>query len=287
MSSDVNDGQEGPKQPSRRQFVVRSVQGAVAAGFVFSAADSQALSITRTTVPITGLPKGLSGLKIAFASDFHHSATVPIDAIGAAVDTLNSLSPDVIRLGGDYVTRTPEFYPAVFAELARLRAPSGVYAVPGNHEYWAGMPQFRRAISSSPIQDLTNRGFAVERGGGWLWIAGLDDNWGGAPDPAGALAGAPDGAPRVVFMHNPTLADDLPAGYADLILAGHTHGWQIYVPGVTRFFVPHESMRRYRAGFYQTPAGLMYVTRGVGLIGPPVRFWCRPEVVLFTLVAGL
>jgi hypothetical protein len=270
---------------SRRDFLVRSAQGAFAAAFVFSAANSQSLAVTRLTVRVKGLPAELSGYRIAFASDFHHGVSVPIDTVRAAVRTINALKPDVVLLGGDYVSILPQFYGPVMSELARLAAPDGVCAVPGNHEYWAGMPKYRSALAAiRSIRDLTNAGFEVTRGRANLWIAGLDDNWGGAPDANAAVSGAPEGVARIVFMHNPTLADELPQRYADLILAGHTHGWQIYIPGVTRFLIPHESMRRYRAGFYHTRAGLMYVTRGVGLIGLPVRLWCSPEVVLVTLM---
>ena len=267
--------------PSRREFMRKSLRGALAAGFVFSAADSQTLSITRNTLPLKGLSPVLSGFKIAFASDFHHGPLVPIEDIRNAVKMINGLFADVILLGGDYISKDTSYYDAVFAQLSRLSAPYGVYSVPGNHEYWTGVSTYTEKLARTPIVDLTNTGFTV-RGG--LYIAGLDDEWTGAPGADAAVSAAPAGVPRIVFTHNPCLADSLPPEYASLILAGHTHGWQVYVPMVTRWAMPIDTMRKYRAGYYRTPAGLMYVARGVGLYYMPLRFCASPEIVLFTLV---
>jgi hypothetical protein len=262
------------------------MQGAVAAGVVFTVGTSQNLDVTRMRFPVPGLPKPLSGFRVAFASDFHHGVYVPAETLRGAVDTINALRPHAILLGGDYVTASSTFFDSAFDELACLRAPHGVFSVPGNHEYWTSVSKYRKTLGRTRIVDLTNRGVALGASSAPLWVAGLDDDWGGGPDPSAAVAGAPHGACRIAFTHNPVTADELPPGYANLILAGHTHGWQVYVPGVTRFLIPSSSMRKYRAGFYDTPAGRMYVTRGVGTIGVPVRVWCRPEVVLVELAAA-
>lgn len=273
------------KSPSRRQFIKSTVYGAFAAGFVHSWAHSQTLGLTRLDVPIKGLGAEFAGFRIGYASDFHHSLAVPERTLRRAVKLLNDARPDIMLLGGDYVTVTATFMRRCMEILSELRAPEGVYAIQGNHDYWAGSGSYNRVIAESKtIKDFANQGLAIRRGSEALWIAGIDDNWGGSPDFHAAVEGAPEGAPRVVFTHNPTIVDELSEGYADLILAGHTHGWQIYIPGLTRLVVPNAGMpTKYRAGFVKTKAGLMYVTTGVGVIYPPVRFWCPPEVVLVTL----
>lgn len=274
-----------PLPPSRREFIVRTAQGACAGALVYSAADSQMLSVTRLRIPMERLPSEFAGFKIGFASDFHLGPAVPAATLRRAVELLNGAKPDVVLLGGDYVDEDSELVKRCMEILSGLRAREGVYSVQGNHDYWVGSGSYSAALAeSTSIKDLSKRGFAVRRSSGVLWIAGIDDNWGGNPDFSASIAGAPEGAPRVVFTHNPTLADELPEGYADLILAGHTHGWQIYVPWITRLFMPLESMRKYRAGFYKTKAGLMYVSRGAGVIYPFIRLWCSPEVVLITLI---
>ncbi|MCD6405129.1 MAG: metallophosphoesterase [Planctomycetes bacterium] len=270
------------KHLSRRRLLKRAVGGALAAGAVYSVGTSQVLDVTRLKVEIARLPAALDGLRVAFASDFHLGPHFPVEKVRASVDTIASLGADMILLGGDYVTRSREYMVPSLSEISRLGARYGVYAVPGNHDYWAGISDFHKAVSGTSITDLTNRGLPVSRAGEILWIAGLDDLWGGDPDAEAALAGKPKGAACIVLCHNPYSVDDLPPGSADLVLAGHTHGWQVYVPLLTRAFIPR-TMSRYRCGLYDTPAGPLYVTRGVGMISPPLRLWCRPEVVLIEL----
>ncbi len=269
-----------------------------AAGFVTLASGSLVrrrprIETSRLAVHMPRLPKRLEGLRIAFAADFHLSYIHPTFRVREAVNAIAALEADLVLLGGDYLTKPSHSFEAVIAQLATLDAPHGVFAVAGNHDYASGVFDLGEAVAHTHIQDLTNRGFAITSAPGHsdsidtdgaLWIAGLDDLWHGTPDVEAAMAGAPDGAPRILVSHNPYVADILPAGSADLILAGHTHGWQVYIPGVSRAFVPRHKAK-YRHGFYHTRAGRMYVTRGVGHSHVPVRLGSRPEVVLLTLVS--
>ncbi len=243
-------------------------------------------AVSRLTVEIEGLPARLSGLRIAFAADFHLSYIHPARKVRRAVKTLASLGADLILLGGDYLTNSRRSFDAVLSELFHLDAPGGVYAVPGNHDYASGVEDLGAAVAHTHITDLTNRGVAIPAGPDdpeeCLWLAGLDDLWHGDPDIDAALEGAPERAPRIILCHNPCTVDLLPDDCADLILAGHTHGWQIYIPGLSHVFVPEDTLR-YRHGFYDTPAGRMFVTRGVGHSHVPLRVKARPEVVLIEL----
>jgi predicted MPP superfamily phosphohydrolase len=254
-------------------------------------------AVSRITVEIEGLPSRLSGLKIAFAADFHLSYIHPTRKVRRAVRTLASLGADLILLGGDYLTNSRRSFDAVLSELFHLDAPGGVYAVPGNHDYASGIEDLGAAMAHTHITDLTNRGVAIPAGARrsgeshrpgadeseeCLWLGGLDDLWHGSPDIDAALEGAPEGAPRIILCHNPCTVDVLPDDCADLILAGHTHGWQIYIPGLSHVFVPEDTLR-YRHGFYHTRAGRMFVTRGVGHSHVPLRVRCKPEVVLIEL----
>jgi len=285
MEKTSKKSETATQRQSRRRILKRACLGVAAAGAAYTAGTSQLLDVTRVPFTVNRLGEGLNGLKVAFAADFHMGPHFPLAKVKAAVKKLSSLQPDIILLGGDYVTRSSARLEEVFAVLKRLHAPLGVYAVPGNHDYWSGMSDFATVLEGSSIANITNRAVRIERGGSSLWIAGLDDLWGGSPDPDAALADVPADAPRIVMCHNPYTVHDLPAASADFVLAGHTHGWQVYVPLVTRFLVPG-NMSKFRAGFYRTAAGVMYVTRGVGMIAPPIRLWCRPEIVLFELGTG-
>lgn len=266
---------------TRRLFLKRSAAVGAAGGLAGTFAASYALDEAHIDVPIASLPPALEGFKIAFAADFHLGRYFPLSAVESAVKKLSAFEPDLVLLGGDYIFGSDDLFEPCFAELDRLQAPHGVWAVPGNHDNRRGLGPFRRALSETRITALVNEGVAVGPAGE-LWIAGLDEMWGGGPDMEKATAGRPPGAPVVVVGHNPYTADEIPPGSADLILSGHTHGWQIYVPLVTQMLVP-ENMARYRAGFYRAKGGLLYVTRGVGMSLSPFRLWCPPEIVLFTL----
>lgn len=250
------------------------------------------IEVCRHRVRVPGLPVALSGMRVAFAADFHFSYIHPARRIRAAVDKIMELDAHMILLGGDYLTRARHNFDTAIAELSRLDAPRGVWAVPGNHDYVSGVGDLGKAIAHTHIGSLANTGFSLrprrrDEGDGkaseCLWVGGLDDLWHGSPDHEAAISGAPEGAPRVLVCHNPHTVDLLPPRSADLILAGHTHGWQVYIPGLSRAFIPREKAR-YRHGFYHTHAGLMYVTSGVGHSHVPVRFRSSSEVVLFELV---
>jgi predicted MPP superfamily phosphohydrolase len=280
----VSNGASDEKERiSRRRFVKRTAGLATAALAGGALLHSAFIELTRHVVRIANLPAELDGLKVAFAADIHLGAWFGVDKVRAAVDLLNRLDADLILLGGDYVTESPDYYPSCFAELGRLSAPLGVYAVPGNHDNWGGLDRFLEAAAGTSITPLVNEGVALG-GDSPLWVAGLDDVWGGAPDMERATAGRPDGVPVIAVGHNPYTAEEIPADSADLLLCGHTHGWQIYLPCLSRMFIP-ENLSKYRCGFFDTPAGLMYVTRGVGLSLARFRMFCRPEVTLFRLSA--
>ncbi len=249
------------------------------------------IDVRRHSVRLPGLPPELAGMTIAFAADFHFSYIHPAGRIRAAVDRMMELKADIILLGGDYLTRARHSFDAVISELSLLDAPRGVYAVPGNHDYESGVNDLGEAIAHTHIVDLTNRGMRFDAGCGeaaapsdsrCLWLGGLDDLWYGRPDHKAAVKGAPAGSVRLLLCHNPDTVDLLPPGAADLILAGHTHGWQVYIPGLSRAFIPKQKAR-YRHGFYHTHAGRMYVTSGIGHSHVPVRYRCSSEIVLLEL----
>lgn len=270
---------------SRRRLLKGAGAGALTAGVIYTAGTSRLLDVTRLKIPLPGLPPDLDGLTVVFAADFHLGPDFPAEKVAAAVEKISELAPDLILLGGDYITKSADYLPAALDILADLKAPRGVYAVPGNHEYWSGAADLPALLAAVGITDITNRGMPLGDPANPLWLAGLDDLWGGSPDIHAATAAAPPDAPRILLCHNPYTVHSLPPASADLILAGHTHGWQVYIPLLTRSLVPPE-MSRYRCGFYKTPAGLMYVTRGVGMIAPPIRLWSRPELVLLKLQAA-
>ena len=234
-------------------------------------------------MPVVGLPSALEGYRIAHLTDLH------LGGLGALHDRLvadlDARAPRLVAITGDAV-ESREALPALSGLCARLARPGrAVVASLGNWEHWARLEpgRLRDLYAGHGARLLVNASAAIEDG---LAVAATDDLVGGEPQLERACRELPAGGVRILLTHSPALAD-LPAASGqrfDLVLAGHTHGGQVRLPGPVRFR-PRGS-GRFCDGFYDTPLGRMYVSRGLGTSILPVRFACRPELAFFTLVPG-
>lgn len=278
---------------SRRTFCKLLLGGGLTTGLVAPPAslayaflgEPWWLEVTHTDIPVAGLPPALHGLTIAHLSDFHHSAVVPREHVRRAVDLANSLGADLLLLTGDYVTGDPVYIAPVATELSRLRAPRGAYAVLGNHDHWVDAPAITAALGDIGIRVLRNASAPIAGG---LWLVGVDDIWVDAADLPAALAGVPANAPRILLVHNADFMEraEVQEHRFDLVLAGHTHGGQVRLPGRGALIVPSRYGQKYAGGLVSLPHALVYVSRGIGLVSPPVRFLCRPEIAFIRLLAA-
>lgn len=277
----------GERRTTRRGFLARSATGAAGVGLAGSAyplLEARWLRVTRRTVEVARLPSSFRGTSVAFLSDLHHGPFVGLDYLRDAIDRTNSLRPDLVLLGGDYVSASPRYFAPVCEEMARLRAPLGRFATLGNHDVRESGPICRSELARVGLELLDNRGVHLRRGGDRLFIAGVADLWTERPDVAWALADSRDGDATVVVSHNPDYAEYSRDPRVSLMICGHTHGGQVAVPGVGAIVLPSRFGRKYSGGLVRAPAHPVFVGRGVGTSGPPVRFYCRPEIVLLTLV---
>ena len=174
--------------------------------------------------------------------------------------------------------------PPCVQAASKLEAPLGVFAVPGNHDMQDEGRVYRNAIRSTPLTDLTNRAVRVTHGSESMWFAGVDDLWHGKPHLQTALTDVPAGAAVVLLSHNPDFAEAQPDPRVGLMLSGHTHGGQVYLPILGAPWVPSRYGQKYISGLVQGPATQVYVTRGIGETGVPLRFNCPPEINLLTLL---
>jgi predicted MPP superfamily phosphohydrolase len=240
--------------------------------------------VTRHEVFIDGLDPRHDGVRIAHLSDIHVGRLTPEPHVRAAIELANAESPDLVALTGDYVCWRRHEVDLARTQLAGLRA-RRVLAVLGNHDYFAGGPAMRQALTDNGYEVMRNISTQVELGGAPLWVVGVDDPVTRHHDFAAAFAGVPNASPRVVLCHSPDVADELPARRADLTLSGHTHGGQMYVRGVTDRLLNKVGLHR-RRGMYDLGGGnQLYVTPGVGFSGVTRRFGegTRAEVALLTL----
>ena len=149
----------------------------------------------------------------------------------------------------------------------------------GNHDHWTGVEAVSASITRHHITLLNN---ASAKLGNGLYLAGIDDQWTGEPDVNAAFAGVPKDSACVMLSHTP-VALPLFAGHKGLLLTGHTHGGQVHIPLMPLSWVSGFHNCKCIKGWYEKNGVLMYVNRGIGMINPPVRFLCRPEVSLFIL----
>lgn len=245
------------------------------------------LDVERVTLALRGLPRPFEGFTLAQFSDLHLGPFARRDEARSAVDHVNSLQADAIVFTGDFVSQLNRGEAEIIAEeFARLRAPGGVFAILGNHDHWADPAQVAAAARASGLALLLNSGQALERGGGRLWLAGVDDVWEARHDLNAALAPAPSGAPVILLAHEPDYADTVAAdGRVALQLSGHSHGGQVRLPLLGAPVLPWLG-RKYPSGLRRLGDMWLYTNRGVGMIAPPVRLNCRPEITLFTLVSA-
>jgi len=250
--------------------------------------------LVKVEMPLPRLPEAFDGFTIAQLSDFHYDEFFSIVPIRRAIEIVNHLQPDLVVLTGDFVTismfavsHDPQA--AKVAEpcaklLSQLRSRLGSLAVLGNHEAQSDPDFVTEALTSYGISVLRNRSWAVEENGKRLWFSGLEslDMW---PRIEHALLGVPNSEPAVLLVHEPDFADHAARYPVDLQLSGHSHGGQVWLPGVGAPWLPRNG-RKYPRGHYKVGALPLYTNVGLGTIRLAVRLNCAPEVTLFTLRAG-
>lgn len=234
-------------------------------------------------------PRALDGLKIALLSDLHTGSPRNGPAnLARVIDRTNEVQPDLVLLAGDFVIHDviggtfvePE---AIATELARLRAPLGVFAVLGNHDWWFSAPRVREALESNGITVIDDRAASLTWKGAPFCVVGISDFWEGPHDVLGALAPIPQDATVIALTHNPDVLPEIPTRVS-LTLAGHTHGGQVDLPLLGRLVVP--SRRIYAIGHVVENGRHVFVTPGIGTSILPVRFRVPPEISVLTLRPG-
>jgi predicted MPP superfamily phosphohydrolase len=255
------------------------------AGYAF-AVEPDWLEIEKLTIHLPDLPPALEGLTVAHLSDVHWGPYTGQREVRAAVRATNALSPDLVVLTGDYVLNSAEYAVPCAAELGALRAPLGVFAIPGNHDYWTNIDQVVTQLHGAGLTLLRNSSQRLQPGSSALWLVGVDDVWERKHDLGMALAGVPHDEPVLLLVHEPDFADQAAQTSHSIMLqlSGHSHGGQVKLPLLGRPILPWLG-RKYPAGL-QTVLGStlqVYTSRGIGVIPPAIRFNCRPEVALLTL----
>jgi uncharacterized protein len=244
------------------------------------------LEVEHVRVSLPRLPKAFHGLTIAQFSDLHLGPFIGAKEVRAAVDAALQLAPDVIVVTGDFVSQLSHGEAEIIVEeLSRLAAPEGVFAILGNHDWWTNSAVVSEAVERAGLMLLRNANIGLSRNGETLYLAGVDDVWEEQADLPLALTGVPADAPAILLAHEPDYADIVTEESRVILqLSGHSHGGQVQIPFHGPLALPYLG-QKYPVGLRQVGDLWLYTNRGIGVVSPPVRFNCRPEVTLFTLVA--
>jgi predicted MPP superfamily phosphohydrolase len=293
-----------PGSLTRRAFLhtsILGVSGIALASCTRGIMQRNDIEITHRTFALPNLPPAFEGKTITFLSDIHAGPFMDVDEMKHIAQLVNDLKSDIIVIPGDFVTsHVNEVGP--FAEaMSDLKAPLGVYACSGNHDYYAGIDLVSRGIEDTGIKLLRNENASITIQGQSLYFIGVDDmdadsvkrfvEGKPAPHIEAAWRGVPANAATVLLCHKPYMFPEFAQTNTGLMLSGHTHGGQIVLGRIGKTVLTFSSIAsEYVEGLYR-PEGnrsktQMYVSRGIGVVGVPIRINCPPEITQITLRAA-
>jgi uncharacterized protein len=300
----VRDGARRPSPPhrevplptphdvmSRRRFLAQATYAYAGAGVALSAhgiwGAYRLPDVTQRTLLFPDLPAGLEGLRLLHLSDVHAGIHMGRDKMEALVAQANALEPDLIVQTGDMIDINPAYIPAYVHAFRDLAAPLGVVTVLGNHDRYTGEREVVRGVREAGQVFVKNGAHLIERNDAVLALLGIDDprNW-RADDPQpedvrAALGAAPPEAFKILLAHRPGAWDTAAPLGIPLTLAGHIHGGQLYVPILG--WSAGRLITKYVMGHFQRGESQLYVSRGIGVVGVPIRVFAPPEIELFEL----
>lgn len=270
------------------------------AGVAYSLMEPQRLVVRRFEVKVPRLPREAEGLTIAQLSDLHCSAITGPGLVRRAVELCNAEKPDFVVLTGDFVSRRNSYNHVTLARLwardimyyaeqmaeaiSHLNAPEGIFAVPGNHDHSQGScAAIGELLEKNGVRMLVNESVRVRAG---FPLIGLDDLRAGRPDLPRAAAGIDEDTAQIILCHNPRFFTRVATRNA-FVIAGHTHGGQVHLPGTRFRRRPHDMhFAPWQEGWYRYEKAQMFVSVGVGSVSFPMRFDCPPEIPIFKLRRG-
>lgn len=282
MSSDL-----APLMSTRRRFLRRLGFGFVGfsgIGYGYGSYEVSQLTVERTTLT----PRGLRLTRpctLVQLTDLHLDPAFDFEWLEKVVAAANALAPDVIALTGDFITHEESAMADIAPVLGKLKAPGGVFACLGNHDQWNGsISSHQQTLDAYGVRVLNNEAICVTLPQGELQIAGTQSAWSGAPNPARALSKVPAGTRALLLAHEPDIALSMDVhSPVALQLSGHTHGGQICLPGGYAMRLPKLGKHFVRGLYPDKAPWPVYVSRGVGTIGPHLRVASRPEITCLTL----
>ena len=286
-----------PHRLTRRSFLTLAASSLGGLALYSGEIARHGLTVEEHTVHLPRLPEAFRGMRIAQISDVHYFEWTESYFLRQVVDHVNALNPDMVVLTGDFVTYGPVRWPSQDAHkrfalrhmpecaaiLSGIRCPLR-YATLGNHDMMVGGRYIYGDLVNQGLPVLRNAAVPLERNGQRLWLAGLGSACARDADPDRAFPASAirDKEVILVLAHEPDILPEIAKYGVDLMLSGHTHGGQVCVPFLPPAFLPQYG-KIYVQGWFRSGGTQLYVNRGIGTIGVPLRMNCPPEITLLTL----
>lgn len=261
----------------------------------YSYLETKWIKVTTINIESHDIPNTFDGKRIVFVSDIHHGANLSIDRVKKLVLQINNLQPDIIILGGDYVSREEKYIVPVFAELGKLKSKFGVYAVLGNHDYFVNGDLTKKMLLRNGIKLCNNKSYWIKIQHDRIKIGGVDDPDGSKQEIDSTITDVHKNNFCILISHRPEYMKNMNTQLVDLTLSGHTHGGQVTFLGLWAPILPSDNglwaalthtkdSQKYSYGLiHPKPTTLGYITSGIGTRSPHLRFFRRPEIVIFEL----
>jgi len=276
---------------TRRQFLARGTYAYAAAGAALSTygiwSAYRVPIVPRRTLTFPDLPVAFDGLRVVHLSDLHAGIHLGEDRMQDIVAQVNALRPDLVLQSGDMIDISRDYIAPYVHAFRDLAAPLGCFTVLGNHDHYTGAAAVGRGVRDAGQVLVTDGCELIERGGAAVALLGIDDpeNW-QADDPQAAfvdraLRHAPPEAFKILLSHRPGAWDSAVPRGIQLTLAGHIHGGQFYLPALG--WSPGRLITKYVMGHFQRGQSQLYVSRGIGVVGVPIRVFVPAEIELFEM----
>jgi hypothetical protein len=287
------------ESPSRRVFLERTANVVTAAPFVLGSYGMLYgrlnLETTVQKIPLPRLPQAFEGFRIAQLSDIHIGPFMPEEQIRKYVGMTNALKPDMVVLTGDFVTFDAKTQYAVVDALAGLKAPFGIFGCLGNHDAWShAEDSITELFRQRGVRILRTESATIRVQDQSINLIGTDfqsqRRFGSSPAVANLLGNIVPLIERdrvnILLSHNPDTFDRAAELGIDLSMAGHTHGGQASLEFISPEIAPSRLVTPYVAGWFRKPGSNLYVNRGIGTIGVPIRLGAPPEITVYQLTRG-
>lgn len=261
----------------------------------YSSLETRWVKITHVTIESPDIPKSFDGKRIVFVSDIHHGAALSIERVQKLVHRINNLHPDIIILGGDYISLEEKYIEPVFSELGKLKSKYGVFGVLGNHDYFVNGDLSKKMLVGNGIKLCDNKSYWVKINRDSIKIGGVDDPSGSKQILDSTIYDVHKSDFCILICHRPEYIEQINTDLVDLTLSGHTHGGQVTFFGLWAPILPTDNglwaglsltseSQKYRYGLVHSKTNMQsYITSGIGTRAPHFRFFCRPEIAVLEL----